>query len=178
LTKTFQNAVEEAVYETCKRGVHGWEITDARVVFNFMQYDSVNCTPSAYRDITPPVLMEAFKNAGMGLLEPMLSFELRVPAYAAGRALFDCERMRAVVEETAASQDGEGIIIAGLIPADSCKKYAAQVASYTEGQGIFSVKLHSYRDSTFSPDKINAGQINAAVNKALYLLNKSGAAGR
>jgi ribosomal protection tetracycline resistance protein len=174
LTKTFQKAVEEAVYETCKRGVHGWEITDARVVFDFMQYDSVNGTPSAYRDITPPVLMEAFVNAGMRLLEPVLSFELRVPAYAAGRALFDCERMRAVVEETNAPQDSESVNVTGLIPADTCKNYAAQVASYTEGHGIFSVKFHSYRDTAFSPDKVNAGQINPAVNKAAYLLNKSG----
>jgi ribosomal protection tetracycline resistance protein len=175
LTKTFQNAVEEAVYETCRHGTYGWEITDARVVFDFMQFDSVNGTPSAYRDITPPVLMEAFVNAGMELLEPVLEFELRVPAHVAGKALFDCERMRAVIHEAVTPLEEDGIKISGLVPAETCKNYAAQVASYTEGQGMFLTKFHGYVNTEFDRNKVNEEQINLAANKAVYLLHKLGA---
>jgi len=176
LEKTFQAAVEEAVYNTCKNGVYGWEVTDAKVTFDFSQYDSVTSTPSDYRDLTPPVLMEAFAQAGMDLLEPVYWFELRVPGFAAGKALYDCERMRAVIEATEAlPEDGGGICISGLIPADTCKNYAAQTASYTEGRGLFITKFHGYRNTEFDASKVNEPGINIAANKAVYLLHKLGA---
>ena len=175
LEKTFQAAVEEAVYDTCKNGLYGWEITDAKVTFDFSQYDSVTSTPSDYRDLTPLALMEAFSKAGMELLEPVYEFELRVPGFAAGRALYDCERMRAVIEKTAALPEDGGVSVSGLIPADACRSYAAQTASYTGGAGLFVTKFHGYRNTAFELSKVNEPGINIASNKTLYLLRKSGA---
>jgi ribosomal protection tetracycline resistance protein len=173
LEKPFQRAVEEAVYETCRRGVYGWEITDARVIFEFSQYDSVSSTPSDFRDLVPPVLMEAFMAARMELLEPILEFELRVPEKAASKALYDCQRLRADIATTQAGNTG--LLITGLIPADTCKGYNTQVASYTEGQGVFLTKIHGYRSAALEASKINSDMINPAVNKAVYMLHKLGA---
>jgi ribosomal protection tetracycline resistance protein len=175
LEKTFQTAVEEAVFDTCRNGLYGWEITDARVTFDFSQYDSVTSTPSDYRDLTPPVLMQAFAEAGMALLEPVYEFELRVPGFAAGRALYDCERMRAVIGGTAALADDDGICVTGLVPADTCKNYSARTASYTEGRGLFVTKFHGYVETAFDEAKVNERDINIAANKTLYLMRKSGA---
>jgi ribosomal protection tetracycline resistance protein len=175
LEKTFQTAVEEAVYDTCRNGLYGWEVTDAKITFEFSQYDSVTSTPSDYRDLAPLVLMQAFGEAGMELLEPVFEFELRVPGYAAGKALYDCERMRADIIKTAALADENGIAISGLVPADTCKNYGVQVASYTEGRGMFVTKFHGYRETAFDGAKVNTKDINIAANKTVYLMHKSGA---
>ena len=172
LEKPFQTAVEEAVYETCKHGIYGWEITDCQVIFDFYEYDSVTSTPSDYRNLTPLVLMEAFQNAGMELLEPILEFELHVPANSAGKALADCERMRAGIIKTETSLFDGSICITGLIPADSCKTYAAHTASYTEGSGVFVTKFYGYKNTVFDQSKVNEKEINLAVNKTVYLMHK------
>lgn len=173
LEKTFQTAVEEAVFETCKRGTYGWEITDTKVTFIYADYDSVTSTPSAFRDLTPPILMEAFSVAEMGLLEPVLAYELHTPTLFSGTAIYDLRRMNATIDETLQNKDD--IVITGLIPSDSCKGYGAKVASYTQGLGIFTTKYHSYQKTDITPEKINTEEINLATNKSLYLLHKFGA---
>jgi len=173
LTKTFQNAVEEAVYETCKHGIYGWEITDCEVIFDYSDYDSVNGTPSAYRDIVPLVLIEAFANAGMNLIEPYLDFELRIPTDAVSRALYELSRMNVNIEDT--SPAGEFVCIAGDIPADKCKNYGASVGAYTEGRGVWLTRFKGYRDTIFEDEKINHDEINPATNRAVYVMQKLGA---
>ena len=173
LTKPFQNAVEEAVYETCKRGLYGWEITDCEVVFDYADYDSVYGTPSAFRDLVPVVLMEAFSQTEMILIEPYLHFELRITTGAVSKALYDLSMMGATVDET--NLAGEMVLIVGTIPADTCRSYGAKVSSYTEGLGVWLTKFMGFRNTPFHENKVNDGEINPAANKSKYLLQKSGA---
>lgn len=174
LVKTFQNAVEEAVFETCKQGVYGWEITDAKVIFEYGAFDSVGSTPSDFRNLTPIILMEAFVTAGMKLLEPFLEFELRIPTTSVGKAINDLRMMNALIDETIALSDGKSSNITGLFPADTSRNYGAKVGAYTEGKGVFLTKFHGYRDTEFCQDKVNEHEINIAVNKTLYLMHKRG----
>ena len=173
LEKPFQNAVEAAVYDTCKNGLYGWEVTDCRIVFDHSGYCSVTSTPAAFRDLAPLVLMEAFMSSGMALLEPVLKFELRVPEEAASKALFDCERMRASVEQL--TNMPEFLHIVGIIPAQTCKNYSVQVSSYTGGRGIFITKFHGYQNTAFDQSKVNEKGINLAANRGIYLMHKLGA---
>jgi len=173
LTRNFQKAVEESVYETCKNGIYGWEITDCEIIFDYSDFDSVNGTPSAYRDIVPLVLIEAFAKAGMSLLEPYLNFELRVPPDAVSRALYELSRMDATIIDTNPAE--EFVCITGEIPADKCKNYSAGVGAYTEGRGVWITKFNGYRNTEFMDKKINHDEINPASNKALYVMQKLGA---
>ncbi|KAI4453003.1 translation elongation factor g-related [Holotrichia oblita] len=170
LEKPFQNAVEEAVWKSCKNGVYGLEITDAKVVFAFSQYSSVESTPADYRNLAPLVLMEAFSNSSMQMLEPILEFELVLPEHAASRALYDCRKMNADIWET---KNGNGeFIITGLVPVETSKHYKLLLASYTEGCGIFITKLYGYKETEFDENKIDKDNVNPATNKGLYLLQK------
>lgn len=171
LEQMFQNAVEEAVYATCTHGIYGWGITDARVVFCHSDFDSVYGTPSAFRNLVPLVLIEAFKRSGMVLLEPYLAFDLRIPPHSVGKAFRDLSQMRAVIETT--TSHDEETMIHGAIPAAECKGYGANIASYTEGQGVYLTKFLDYRETNFADDKVNHDKINPATNKSLYLLSKS-----
>ena len=174
LTKSFQTAVEDAVFAACKNGLYGWEITDIRVVFDYSDYDSVTSTPASYRDLVPLVLMEALKNAEMVLLQPIMDFELKVPDTAIPKAMYDLQLMNASDYETTA-MPGSAVSITGQIPADTCRGYGAKVGSYTEGRGVFLTKFHGYSETEFSEDKVNQNMINPAVNSGLYVMHKLGA---
>ena len=174
LEKSFQTAVEEAVYEACKNGLYGWEITDMRVAFDYSDYDSVTSTPASYRDLVPLVLMNALKDANMALLEPIMDFELQVPDTSVSKAMYDMQMMNAYAYNTAAIPGGM-ISITGQIPADTCRGYGAKVGAYTEGRGMFLTRFHGYKETGFADDKVNHGRVNPAANSGLYVMQKLGA---
>jgi len=174
LEKSFQIAVEEAVFTTCRNGVYGWEVTDIKVVFDYSDYDSVSGTPSAFRNLVPLVLMEAIKNAEPILLEPICSYELQTPSSAASKALYDLRMMNATVDSTE-TMPGDMMAVLGQIPADACREYGTKVGSYTEGRGVFLTKFSGYSEAKFDESKINKDGINPAANEALYMMQKLGA---
>jgi len=174
LEKSFQVAVEEAVFTTCSNGIFGWEVTDIKVVFDHSDYDSVSGTPSAFRNLVPLVLMEAIKKAEPILLEPVCNYELRTPSGVASKALYDLRMMNATVDRTE-TMPGDMMVIAGQVPADACRDYGTKVGSYTEGRGVFLTKFSGYREAKFDENKVNKDGINPAANEALYMMQKLGA---
>lgn len=170
LSKTFQNAVEEAVRQTMRHGLLGWEVTDAKVTFTASEYNSVDSTPSDFRDVTPMVLMEALEKAKTELLEPYYEFELRVPQNAGSRALADLQKMRAVIRESVII--GSDFAVRGVVPVDASKYYALQVAAYTEGSGRFFTKFYGYEKATCDPQQHWQRKRIDPLNKKQYLAHK------
>lgn len=144
LTKSFQKAVEEAVYESCKRGLYGWEITDILITLTDAIFDSVTSTPSDFRNLTPIVFKEALSQAQTKLLEPIYRFDLTVPGDVAGKAMSDMQNMRAEITETV--HNDEVFLIKGHVPIDTAKDYTVKLASYTEGKGILMMRFAWYAD--------------------------------
>lgn len=170
LPKSFLNAIEEAVYETCKYGLYGWEINDTKVTLLDTEYSSVDSTPADFRNVTPMVLMEAIDKAKTRLLEPINEFELRVPDYAISKAMFDLRIMGAEYESPIAV--GDEYILTGTIPVETSKSYQIKIASYTEGKGIFITKFYGYKDTQFEERKICKRSIISPLNKKEYIMHK------
>ena len=170
LPKSFLNAIEEAVYETCKHGLYGWEITDTKITLLDTAYSSVDSTPADFRNVTPMVLMEAIDSAKTRLLQPINEFELRVPAYAISKAMFDLRIMGAEFESPIAV--GEEYILTGYIPFESSNSYQIKVASYTEGKGIFLTKFYGYNTTEFEERKICKRSVINPLNKKEYIMHK------
>ncbi len=173
LPKTFLRAIEEAVYDTCKYGLYGWELTDTKVTLMYTEYNSVDSTPSDFRNLTPMVLMEAIDNAKTKLLEPINEFELRIPEYSISKAMFDLKMMGAEFDNP--NLAGGDYILNGIIPVESSKDYQIKVASYTEGKGIFITKFGGYRDTAFDESKICKRNVINPLNKKEYIMYKLGA---
>ena len=171
LSKTFQNAVEEAVFNTLKQGLLGWEVTDIKVTFTYSNYDSVTSTPSAFRDLTPMVLMEALNKAKTDLLEPLYDFSLKANKCVLGKAISDLKSLRASI--SVPTIDGENFLLKGLIPADTSKKYKTKVASYTEGKGIFITNFSYYEKIPLKLGKVKEKIGIDPLNKDMYILYKS-----
>ncbi|WP_234124402.1 translation factor GTPase family protein [Clostridium hydrogenum] len=117
LPRTFQNAIEEAVYDTLKQGLLGWEVTDIKITLNYGVFDSVMSTPADFRNLTPMVLMNAINNAKTELLEPMYEFQLKINKNVCGKAVSDLNKLRADFQNPVLS--GEDIIIQGLVPVNT-----------------------------------------------------------
>lgn len=170
LPKSFQNAIEEAVFETCKYGLYGWELTDMEVTLVDSEYNSVESTPSDFRNLTPMVLMEAIDNAKTRLLEPINEFELSVPEYAISKSMFDLKMMGA--EFDSPNLVGDDYVLNGLIPVENSKDYQIKIASYTEGKGIFITKFSGYRNTVFDESKICKRSVINPLNKKEYIMHK------
>ncbi|WBW97849.1 elongation factor G [Oceanirhabdus sp. W0125-5] len=170
LLKPFQNAVREAVFDTCKRGLKGWEMTDMKVIFFYSDYDSVCSTPADFRNLTPLVLMRAIKAAGTQILEPYASFELNVPKAVGGKAISDIEIMRGKVNDI--SNSSSELEINGIIPSDTSHKYGTVVSSYTEGRGIFNSEFFEYRKVSGNICVEREKGKNHPFNEEMYLMYK------
>lgn len=170
LMKTFQNAVEEAVYDTLKQGLLGWQVTDLKVTLTLSDYDSVTSTPSAFRDLTPMVLMDALNSAGTYLLEPLYDFELKAQSDVCGRVISDLSSMRAVFDNPV--MIGEDVLIRGIIPADTSKDYKIKIASYTEGKGMFVTKFRGFQNAPYGTMKKRDKIKFDPLNRKMYVMYK------
>lgn len=173
LSKSFQNAVEEAVFQTCHQGIYGWEITDVLITFKDAIYDSVMSTPSDFRNLTPMVLMEAIYKAKTKLLEPIYEFHIKVPKEVGSRVVVDLQNMRAIFSETGSLNDQ--FYIKGYVPIETSKNYNIKLASFTEGKGIFYTKFYGYIDLPEDVIKSKSKYGLDPLNKRKYLLQKSSA---
>lgn len=173
LPKTFQNAIEESVYNTCKQGLLGWEVTDLKVTLVHGIFDSVTSTPADFRNLTPMVLMEALNKAGTFLMEPLYEFSLKIPISSSGRVMSDLQKMRADVNNISAEE--EDIYIEGLIPVNTSKKYTIELNSYTEGKGIFLTKFHGYTKVPLYLGQCREKAKIDPLNKKMYISYKQNA---
>jgi len=137
LPRPFHPAIKEGILRGLARGLWGWEVTDIRVTLTRVEFDSVNSTPADYRRLAPMIIRRALKEAGTRLLEPVASFEIRVPQDACGRAVYDVGEMEGSVTEIL--PEGENLLLIGKIPLRTSLAYAVQLASFTKGRGEYQV---------------------------------------
>ncbi len=171
LYASFQNAVREGLLHALRHGLYGWEVTDCKITLQWAEYSSVTSTPADYRNIAPVAVIRALHDAGMDLMEPMLSYSLTVPEGMAGRATYDLSMMHATLDQVTAL--GNEITYSGQVSLDASKLYSQEVAVYTKGTGVFTVRPNGY--ALFTGDKeakSNKGCELASEEK--YLLVKSG----
>lgn len=76
----------------------GYPLTDIKVTFNHSDFDSVNSTPAAYRDLAQEVMGLALKDSLTELLEPLLHFEIDLCQDHIGRAISDILAMKGQVD--------------------------------------------------------------------------------
>lgn len=170
LPKTFQNGIEDGVYDALEQGLYGWELTDIKVTLIHGAFSSVMSTPAEFRNLAPMVLMEAINNAKTKLLEPLYEFELKINEEVCGRAISDLTRLRAKFDNPI--QLNENILLQGLIPVNTSRGYNLQVASYTEGKGMFVTKFYGFQEIPFKFGQTREKHKIDPLNKKMYIMYK------
>lgn len=170
LPKTFQNGIEDGVYDALEQGLYGWELTDIKVTLIHGAFSSAMSTPAEFRNLAPMVLMEAINNAKTQLLEPLYEFELKINEEVCGRAISDLTRLRAKFDNPV--QLNEDILLQGLIPVNTSRGYNLEVASYTEGKGMFVTKFYGFEEIPFKLGKAREKHKIDPLNKKMYIMYK------
>ena len=151
----FFKAVEETVATALRQGIHGWQVTDCVVTMTHSGYwprqshahahfdKSMSSTAGDFRNLTPLVLMDALKQAGTGVYEPVHRFHLEIPADAYGPVLPVLARLRAV--PGAPVMRGSLCLLDGEIPAAQVRALEEQLPGLTRGEGVLEAAFGHYK---------------------------------
>lgn len=147
LTKNWQHQIMTALKSKEHLGVLiGTPITDVKITLLGGKGSIVHSVGGDFREATYRAvrqgLMELKERNQLILLEPWYDFRLEVSQEHVGRALNDIQRMSG--EFNTPENKGDRTIIEGSAPVSEMQDYAAQVRSYTHGDGIFECVVKDY----------------------------------
>lgn len=135
LPLAFHRAIEETVFETLRQGLYGWEVTDVVVVLTHTGYASPISTAGDFRKVTPLVLMEALRQAGTAVYEPVLQFELNAPTETISTVMFRLASLRATFEQPELRR--EQFLLKGCMPVATAETLKRELHALTKGEGVF-----------------------------------------
>ncbi|MEV6156491.1 translation factor GTPase family protein [Nonomuraea sp. NPDC052129] len=161
LPLAFHKAVEDTVRESLNQGLYGWQVTDCTVTMTHSGYSprqshshaifdkSMSSTGADFRHLTPLVLMDALRQAGTRVHEPMHRFTLEVPADTIGGVLPELARLRAVPRTPA--MRGASCLVEGDIPAARAHELQQQLPGLTRGEGVLESAFDRYQPVSGAP---------------------------
>ncbi|WP_026923627.1 elongation factor G [Glycomyces arizonensis] len=150
----FFKAVEETVHETLAQGLRGWQVRDCAVTMTHSGYwarqstahggfdKSMSTTAGDFRGLVPLVLMDALRQAGTAVHEPIHRFRLDLPSDALGPVLAALAKLRAVPE--APRPRGAECTLEGTVPAASVHALGQRLPSLTGGEGVAESAFERY----------------------------------
>ena len=120
----------------------GAEITDIRITLIAGRAHEKHTEGGDFRQATYRAVRQGLMMADSVLLEPMLDYRIEVPQDQVGRVLTDMQRMNGTV--SVPDLKGNTSIITGTVPAACLGDYAAEIASFTKGEGRIFTTLSGY----------------------------------
>jgi ribosomal protection tetracycline resistance protein len=151
----FHKAVEDTVKEALRQGLYGWQVTDCTVTMTHSGYaprqshshaifdKSMSSTAGDFRKLTPLVLMNALREAGTRVCEPMHRFQMEVPAETLGSILPVLARLDAVPQIPA--MRGSSCTLEGEIPAARVHELQQRLPALARGEGVLESAFDHYR---------------------------------
>ena len=146
--EAFRQLMQRTVVDTLRQGLHGWTVTDCRVVMTDCGYQAPprkwpGTTLSDYRLLTPLVLMAALKRAGTTVLEPVLEFHLEFPAQDLGPIMSILRELGA--QPRPPNTNGSTSVLEGMIRVAAFHQLQARVPELTRGEGVIESAFADYR---------------------------------
>ncbi|CAM3258721.1 GTP-binding protein [Stackebrandtia soli] len=179
LPSAFMKAIEDTVRDTLRQGLRGWQVIDARVTVFRTGYwarqshshavfdKSMSSTAGDFRKLTPLVLMDAIRDAGTVVHEPMHRFRLELPVDTLTATLPVLSRLRAVPLEQRVV--ASALVVDGDIPAASVHRLERQLPSLTSGEGVLETVFDRFTPITGDPPSRPRSDANP-LDRREYLL--------
>ena len=121
----------------------GSPITDIRITLMAGRAHLKHTEGGDFRQATYRAVRQGLMQAKSRLLEPWYEFSLTVPTPMIGRAITDIRTMSGDFDSPEAV--GSNSTLRGTVPVSEVGDYAADVAAYTHGTGIFQTRMLGYR---------------------------------
>ncbi len=149
----FIPAVEKGVREAMDSGVlAGYPVVDVRVTLFDGSYHEVDSSELAFKLAAEIAFKEACKQAGMILLEPIMTLEVLIPKEYLGDVLGDLTARRAKIKGVQ-ELSGNAVMIEAEVPLAEVFGYATSLRSLTQGRGSYTM-----RPSHYEPVPVNIAE--------------------
>ncbi len=168
LPLSFHKAIQETVRETLRQGLFGWEVADCTVTLTHAAYSAPVSTAADFRGLTPLVVMDALRQAGADVYEPLHRFRLEVPAETLGRLLPVLARLGALPE--APVQNGPATSVEGTIPVARVRELQLALPGLTRGEGVLEAAFDRHMLVRGTPPARTRFDANP-LNRKEYLLH-------
>jgi ribosomal protection tetracycline resistance protein len=149
----FADAMTQYILRALDQGRYGWQVTDCVVTMNECDYyigdgptkrvlPTPRTTAADFRKLTPLVLMEALRQAGTVVCQPMARVRLELPAPRIGDVLSALARLGAATE--APLLDAELSVVTATLPSAQVRTLQEQLPGLTGGEGVLDASFGGY----------------------------------
>lgn len=158
ISSSFRPSIEKGIKAVMEQGViAGYPVVDVRVAVFDGKEHPVDSKDIAFQIAGREVFKLAVQGAGPALLEPVCEMEITVPDEYTGDVIGDLNTKRARV--MGMGQVGGKSIVKAEAPLAEVQRYATDLRSFTQGRGVFSMKIIRY-------DEVPAHLTQELVEKA------------
>ncbi|HUG75268.1 MAG TPA: translation factor GTPase family protein [Acidimicrobiia bacterium] len=150
----FRTVMHQAVTDTLRQGLRGWQVTDCKVTMTDCDYQAPprrwpGTTLSDYRELTPLVLMAALKQAGTTVCEPLLDVRLEFPEDLLGDILALLNELDAQPGQP--TRHGPVWILKATIRAARLHDLQSRLPDMTRGEGVVESAFAGYQPVRGTP---------------------------
>jgi len=137
-------AVEKGVRQIVDEGaIAGYQMQDLEVTVYDGKFHPVDSKEIAFVIAARNALLDAIRNAGPQILEPIVSVDVTVPDSVMGDVTGNLAGRRARISGTESLSGGLVTVIADM-PLSSLSDYHTELKSMTQGQGSFTMEFSHY----------------------------------
>jgi ribosomal protection tetracycline resistance protein len=149
----FTDAMTQYIRHTCEKGLYGWQVTDCVVTMIECGYyigdgptkpvlPTPRTTAADFRKLTPLVLMDALRQAGTVVCQPMARVRVELPAPRMGDVLSALARLGAATQMP--RLDAETSVVTATLPSAQVRGLQEQLPGLTGGEGVADVSFGGY----------------------------------
>jgi ribosomal protection tetracycline resistance protein len=149
----FADAMTQYIRHALEKGRYGWQVTDCVVTMNECDYyigdgptkrvlPTPRTTAADFRKLTPLVLMEALRQAGTVVCQPIARVRLELPAPRMGDVLSALARLGAATQ--APRLAAELSVITATLPSAQVRSLQEQLPGLTGGEGVLDTSFGGY----------------------------------
>jgi len=153
LTTGYQNLIRHHIYEREHHGLlTGSSITDLKITLLTGKAHSKHTSGGDFREATYRALRQGLEKAENILLEPYYEFKIKVDLDYIGRVMKDIQNAYGSFDSP--KTVGNKAILTGKVPVATFMNYSIELASFTRGKGILSLKVAGYDNCHNTEDVI------------------------
>ena len=164
----YRRQVEQTIPRALRQGMLGWEVTDVKLTLVDGEDHPIHTHPLDFVLATPWAVMEALKDAGSQLLEPMLRCRITVPQALGGRVMNEVLLMRGEYE--APQTDGEMTTVTARLPVSETLELPRKLAAMTGGRAVVTSRFDGYRPCPLEKGETCPRRSVSPLDRAKYIL--------
>lgn len=153
IPKEYIPAIEKGIKGAMSKGViAGYPVVDVEVIITDGSYHAVDSSTNAFEIAGSIAFQQAAKNAGLVILEPIMSLEVSTPETYMGDVIGTISARSGRIKNT--SSKGNSRIIEADIPLRTVFGYTTELRGRTQGRASPSMRFSHYEVCSLKPSEL------------------------